>query len=84
MESGVRWFKETSGEPFKFQCGSRGIHVPGLAAKVQLKDRPLELNGVVVDFDEHGYISLTEAAGFIGELGQSAGNPIPVSGQPAG
>lgn len=85
MQPGVRWFKGPSGETFKFECGPRGIHVPGLAAKVQLKDRPLELNGVVVDFNQQdGYKSLEEAAGIIGELGELEQNPIPVSGQPAG
>ena len=85
MQPGIWWFKGPSGEAFPFECRPRGIHIPSLAANVQLKDRPLKLNGVVVDFNQQtGYKSLEEAADFIGELGRSAHNPIPVSGQPAG
>lgn len=87
MQPGVRWFKGPAGGAFRFECGSEGIHIPSLAAKVQLKVRPLELNGVVVDFNQQtgykDYKSLEEAAGVIGELGSSAQNPIQVSGQPA-
>ena len=85
MQPGIWWFKGPSGEAFRFECGSQGIHIPSLAAEVQLKERPLKLNGVVVDFNQQtGYKSLEEAAGVIEGLGLSAQNPIQVRGQPVG
>lgn len=76
------WFQGPAGKPFQFQCGSQGIHFPSLAYKLHLKPRPLELNGVVVDFDSSsGYMF---AVDFLGGLGTSKDSPIPVTGQPAG
>jgi hypothetical protein len=79
------WFKGPVGEPFQFQCGPDGIHVPRLADEVKLKPSPLKLNGVVVDFDKgSGYLSIQDAQEFIQDLGGSTETAIPVDGQPAG
>ena len=80
----VLWFKGPEGRPFRFQCGPDGINIPSLAGKLQLKDRPLELNGVVVDFNSSGYIALEAVNEFLDGLGGSSEAAIPVTGQAAG
>lgn len=77
----VLWFKGPDGNPFRVQC-QLGIHVPRLADKLHLKASPLELNGVVVDFDSStGYMVDTT---FLADCGATPDSAIQVTGQPVG
>jgi hypothetical protein len=80
------WFAGPHGQPFRFQCGDQGIHIPRLAERLQFKPSPLELDGVVVDYNsDTGYMQLEAAQEFLAAgRGDAADNAILVTGQSAG
>jgi hypothetical protein len=79
------WFQGPGGQPFRFQCGAHGLHIPRLAAELQLQPSPLKVNGVVVDHDpDTGYLSRDDAQAICQGLGDTPETAIPVTGQPAG
>jgi hypothetical protein len=76
----VLWFQGPDGPPFPFQRG-QGIHIPRLARKLKLEPSPLELNGVVVDYDSStGYMFTAE---FLDGRGTTQESAIRVTGEPA-
>jgi hypothetical protein len=77
----VLLFQGPDGPPFPFQRG-QGIHIPRLARKLKLEPSPLELNGVVVDYDSStGYMFTAE---FLDGRGTTQESAIRVTGEPAG
>jgi hypothetical protein len=77
----IKWFQGPSGEVVPVVCGPDGINVPSLAEKLKLKPRTVELNGLLVDFNSAGYLSLADTGDFLNGLGDSSNNAIPVTGQ---
>lgn len=79
----VLWFKADTGQPFQVLCGDDVIDLAGLAMRMQLECRGMELDGVMMS-NRSGYVPLAQVQQVLGGSGRSADTAIRVSGKKAG